>query len=176
MKKHRCNLSMASQTWLESSMQRSASLGMEVLERASRRRVNWPSIGSPQSSTATKRDTQIPVKTIQSELRDTFATLGDLMAQTTHQCKRFYESGCCTEPTDTERTHVARFHKRSDARKTTCIQPTGKQGSVSAAGEDFYIEVSPGTYAITACLTDSQEQTQLVSVQAGQSINLTFNL
>lgn len=50
------------------------------------------------------------------------------------------------------------------------------QDCASAADEDFFIEVSPGTYAITAGLPESQQQTQLVSVKAGESVNLTFNL
>lgn len=50
------------------------------------------------------------------------------------------------------------------------------QGGVLLAAEDFFIEVSPGTYAVTASMPDSQKQTQLVSVKAGESINLTFNL
>ncbi|KAK2842664.1 hypothetical protein Q5P01_012864 [Channa striata] len=152
---------MESQTWLESSLRQSASLGLEVLERASRRRVDWSSTGSPQSSTATNKYTQIPAKRTQGELRDAFETIAEFMAQTTHQCKRFYESGCCIEPTDTERTHVSQFHRRSDARKKTRDLPARKQGCVSAAGEDFYIEVSPGTYAITARLPEDQQQTQL---------------
>lgn len=40
--------------------------------------------------------------------------------------QRFYESGCCTEPTDTERTHVSRFHTRPAAGKSTSALPTRK--------------------------------------------------
>lgn len=57
-----------------------------------------------------------------------------------------------------------------------CTKLSSLQGYVSAAGEDFYIEVSPGTYAITASVPEAQQQTQLVSVKAGESINLTFNI
>ncbi|KAM9351553.1 A-kinase-interacting protein 1 isoform 2-T3 [Symphorus nematophorus] len=176
---------MASQAWLESSLQRSASLGLEVLERASRRNVDWTSTGASQTpSTSTDGDTQIPVKRAHTELNDVFATIADFMAQTTYQCKRFYESGCCTEPTDTERIHVCRFHTRPAAGMTTPALSATKhaqapcnKGRVSAeAGEDFFIEVSPGTYAVTASMPESQKQTQLVSVKAGESINLTFNL
>ncbi|XP_031721142.1 A-kinase-interacting protein 1 isoform X3 [Anarrhichthys ocellatus] len=53
---------MASQAWLESSLRRSASLGLEVLERASRRSVDWTSTGASQTPTTTDEDTQIPVK------------------------------------------------------------------------------------------------------------------
>ncbi|XP_070828619.1 A-kinase-interacting protein 1 isoform X1 [Chaetodon trifascialis] len=176
---------MAGQAWLESSLRRSASLGLEVLERASRRSVDWTSTGASQTPTSTDEDTQIPVEVPRprTELDDVFATIADFMAQTTHQCKRFYQSGCCVEPTDTERSHVSRFHTRSPAETTTPVLSTRKhakvpsnRGAVSPAAEDFFIEVSPGTYAITASMPESQKQTQLVSVKAGESINLTFNL
>ncbi|XP_073328306.1 A-kinase-interacting protein 1 [Pagrus major] len=174
---------MASQAWLESSLRRSASLGLEVLERASRRSVDWTSAAASQTPTTTDEDTEIPVKRRHTELDDVFATIADFMAQTTHQCKRFYESGCCTAPTDTERSHVSRFHTRAAAGTTTPALSARKharapsnKGRVSAAGEDFFIEVSPGTYAVTARLPESQQQTQLVSVKAGESIDLTFNL
>ncbi|XP_039988587.1 A-kinase-interacting protein 1 isoform X1 [Xiphias gladius] len=167
---------MASQAWLESSLRRSGSLGLEVLERASRRSVDWTSTGASQTPTTTDEDTQIPVKTTHTELSDAFATIAEFMAQTTYQCKRFYESGRCAEPTDSERNHVSRFHTRRAAGKTTPALPTRKRVRMSAEGEDFYIEVSPGTYAITASMPESQQQTQLVSVKAGESINLTFNL
>lgn len=36
---------MASLTWLDSSLRRSASLGQEVLERATRRAVDWNNVG-----------------------------------------------------------------------------------------------------------------------------------
>ncbi|XP_036961970.1 A-kinase-interacting protein 1 [Acanthopagrus latus] len=174
---------MASQAWLESSLRRSASLGLEVLERASRRSVDWTSTAASQTPTTTDEEPEIPVKRARSELDDVFATIADYMAQTTHQCKRFYESGCCATPTDTERNHVSRFHTRAAAGMTMPALSARKHARapsnkdrVSAASEDFFIEVSPGTYAITAGLPESQQQTQLVSVKAGESVNLTFNL
>ncbi|GAA6215313.1 A-kinase-interacting protein 1 isoform X2 [Lates japonicus] len=151
---------MANHAWLESSLCRSASLGLEVLERASRRRVDWASAGASQTSTSTDEDTQIPVKRAHRELNEAFATIANFMAQTTYQCKRYYESGCCTEPTEMERKHVSRFHTRPAAGKTIPAPSTRKHRRVSATGEDFYVEVSPGTYAITATMPESQ-QTQL---------------
>ncbi|CAB1416563.1 unnamed protein product [Pleuronectes platessa] len=167
---------MTSHAWLESSLQRSASLGLEVLKRASRRSVDWTSTGPSQTPTTIEEDTQIPVKRCHTEPNDAFATLAELMVQTTNQCKRFYESGCCTDPTDKERKHVSRFHTRPAAGKTTAALPNRKHGDVSGTGEDYHIEVAPGTYAITASIPESQQQTQLVSVRAGESINLTFNV
>ncbi|CAJ1056155.1 A-kinase-interacting protein 1 [Xyrichtys novacula] len=174
---------MESQAWLESSLRRSASLGLEVLERASRRSVDWTSTGPSQTSTATDEDAQVPVKGARTEIDDVFATIAGLMVQTTYQCKRFYGSGCCTEPTDTERIHVSRFHTRQAGRSTTPAPSTRKHGKtphskapVSAAHEDFYIKLSPGTYAITASTPEAQQQTQVVTVRAGESVDLTFNL
>lgn len=42
--------------------------------------------------------------------------------------------------------------------------------------EDFLIEVSPGTYAITAGMQDAGPQTRVVHISAGESMSLTFNL
>ncbi|XP_028287045.1 A-kinase-interacting protein 1 [Parambassis ranga] len=167
---------MASQAWLESSLRRSASLGLEVLERASRRSVDWTSTDASRTPTLTDADAHVPVKRRHKELNDAFATIAEFMAQTTYHCKRFYESGCCTEPSDIERTHTSRFHSRPAPRRTTSARPARKHGRVSAAGEDFYIEVSPGTYAITASLPEAHQQTQLVTIKPGESIDLTFNL
>lgn len=44
------------------------------------------------------------------------------------------------------------------------------------ASKDIYIEVSPGTYSITATSEDMVKQTHVVDVSAGQSIDLTFVL
>lgn len=46
----------------------------------------------------------------------------------------------------------------------------------SSESEDFLIEVSPGTYSITAAMQDTKPQTKTVRINAGESMNLTFNL
>ncbi|KAJ3596526.1 hypothetical protein NHX12_002932 [Muraenolepis orangiensis] len=98
---------MENQAGFESSLRRSARLGLEVLERASRRRVDWtdspPALGAH----------------------------GD---------------------------------------------GGGPIESCSLAAEDFHIEVSPGSYSITAGLPHAHRQTQRVSLHAGDSITLTFDL
>lgn len=168
---------MANQAWLESSLRRSGRLGLEVLERASRRSVDWSSTGASHTSTTSDENAYVGAKRAQSELHDAFATMTEFMEQTSRHCKTFYESGCCTEPSDAERTHVSRFHARPGTGRTTSALPQRKhQVPVSAAGEDFYIEVSPGTYAVTATLPDSQRQTRLVSVRPGESVNMVFKL
>lgn len=59
---------MADPAWLESSLQRSASLGLEVLERASRRTVDWTSTGASQTPIATGEDAEISLKVFQKFL------------------------------------------------------------------------------------------------------------
>lgn len=53
---------MASQAWLEASLRRSASLGLEVLERASRRSVDWTSSGASQTPTTTDDNGHVAAK------------------------------------------------------------------------------------------------------------------
>ncbi|XP_029952517.1 A-kinase-interacting protein 1 [Salarias fasciatus] len=168
---------MASQAWLESSLQRSARLGLKVLARASRRSVDWTSTSTSQTpTTTTDPDVHSSAQSTPTELSDAFATMAEFMAHTTYQCKRFYDSGCCSEPSDFEKSHMFRFHTRLGAETAHPALPPKTHHHVEAADEDFYIEVSPGTYSVTASLSESQRQTQLVNVKAGESVNLTFNL
>uniref|UniRef100_A0A3B5N081 A kinase (PRKA) interacting protein 1 n=1 Tax=Xiphophorus couchianus TaxID=32473 RepID=A0A3B5N081_9TELE len=154
---------MASQAWLESSLRRSGRLGLEVLERASRRGVDWTGIRASQTSATSDRDaTEVGTRSYRSELRDAFANIVVFMAQTSRRCK----SGSSGEHSAAERKHMSRFHMQ----QTTSTRP------VVARDEDFYIEVSPGTYSVSASFPDSQPQTHLVSIQPGESAVLTFNL
>uniref|UniRef100_A0A3P9K2M2 A kinase (PRKA) interacting protein 1 n=1 Tax=Oryzias latipes TaxID=8090 RepID=A0A3P9K2M2_ORYLA len=170
---------MAGEAWLESSLRRSAILGLEVLERASRRSVDWTNGGASHTSTLT-RSREAHMQRSCTELSDAFATIADFMDQTTCQCRRFYESGCCSKPSDAERTHMSRFHTFPIRTRSTAPRPARKhprdRAGDSLTEEDFYIEVSPGTYAISASLPKSRQQTQMVSIKAGESIDLTFNL
>ncbi|XP_028306610.1 A-kinase-interacting protein 1 [Gouania willdenowi] len=162
---------MADRGWLETSLRRSARLGLEVLERASRRSVDWATI----TASVREEDPSPAAERTSTELSDAFTSIAEFMVQTTHQCQRFYKSGCCSEPSEAEKKHVSRFHSQPGAGNMTSA-PATKKHRVSAVDEDFYIEVSPGTYAVTASILESPHQTQLVSVKAGESINLTFDL
>ncbi|XP_055778174.1 A-kinase-interacting protein 1-like isoform X2 [Salvelinus fontinalis] len=122
---------------MELSLLRSARLGLEVLERASRRSVDWSS-SNPYPSTTPKDDNAVSEEvqgdSAHTSLDDAFETIAEFMAQTTYQCK------------------------------------------AQSSPEDFHIEVSPGTYKITAGAQDSQQQTRVVRINAGESMNLTFHL
>ncbi|XP_043980869.1 A-kinase-interacting protein 1 [Gambusia affinis] len=163
---------MASQARLESSLRRSSRLGLEVLERASRRDADLTGIRASQTSATSYQDA---TEGTQSELRDAFANIATFMGETSHHCKRFYESGSSGELSAAERKHVSRFHTRPGPGQTTSTQPRRKP-RFPQRDEDFHIEVSPGSYSVSASFPDSQPQTHLVRIQPGESVVLTFNL
>ncbi|TWW76077.1 A-kinase-interacting protein 1 [Takifugu rubripes] len=166
---------MASLTWLDSSLRRSASLGQEVLERATRRAVDWNNVGvALASSTPGGADWTKGVSMKTHARLGVFAAVAGSMAQVTSQCERFYESGCCSEPSDTDRRHLSRFHPAPVSGKITPATAPGNKNGLSP-DEDFDIRVPPGTYAVTAGVADSEQQTLLVNLKAGESFKLTFN-
>ncbi|NXC50876.1 AKIP1 protein, partial [Penelope pileata] len=89
-----------------------------------------------------------------------------------------------------ELKHICRYHSRQtgeeelesaeeqkeDAASTVSSQARPCQQRTRKASKDIYIEVSPGTYSITATSEDMVKQTHVVNVSAGQSIDLTFVL
>ncbi|XP_029614119.1 A-kinase-interacting protein 1 [Salmo trutta] len=164
---------MATQAWqLESSLRRSARIGLEVLERASRRSVDWSVSPSPNTTpTDGNARSEVLGNSAHTSLDDAFETIAEFMAQTTYQCKNFYMTE--TEPMENERTHVCRYHSQSHQCPGTSLQI---RKHARSSPEEFHIEVSPGTYAITAGTQDSQQQTRLVRINAGESMNLTFHL
>uniref|UniRef100_A0A8B9BDS6 A-kinase interacting protein 1 n=1 Tax=Anser brachyrhynchus TaxID=132585 RepID=A0A8B9BDS6_9AVES len=58
----------------------------------------------------------------------------------------------------------------------TELSPAALGSGTRKASKDIYIEVSPGTYSITATSEDMVKQTHVVDISAGQSIDLTFVL
>ncbi|KAM9807575.1 A-kinase-interacting protein 1 [Neosynchiropus ocellatus] len=167
---------MATESRLESSLRRSASLGLDVLQRASRRNVDWDNIRASRSATVTDVQTSCRRAKTHTQLNEAFASMADFMAHTTHQCMRFYESDCCSDKSHMEKTHVQRFHSGPAAGPSTTAATTKRRALVSSAGEDFSIEVAAGTYCVTASLDESQQQTQVVTLTPGESVHLTFSL
>ncbi|NXU47504.1 AKIP1 protein, partial [Turnix velox] len=66
--------------------------------------------------------------------------------------------------------HICRYHSRQKIEVESC------KGETRKGSKDIYIEVSPGTYSITATSEDMVRQTHVVDVSAGQSVDLTFVL
>ncbi|XP_036391694.1 A-kinase-interacting protein 1 isoform X2 [Megalops cyprinoides] len=145
---------MSGQTWLESSLTRSSVLGLQVLERAKRRSVDWASVSA--SGKLSQADN----------------------GQRNHNdgvgAENFYKSAPVQEPSTYEVNHVYRYH--SQRLPGALHQRISEKTEKLTLGEDFHIEVSPGTYSITAGTGDSDQQTRLVQVNAGESVNLTFHL
>ncbi|XP_051953681.1 A-kinase-interacting protein 1 [Xyrauchen texanus] len=161
---------MASEAWLESSLCRSSKLGQEVLEKAKRRSVNWRSTrpGSPLHMFSQNSDLS------HSSLDHAFATIVEYMAETTRQCKKFHTAVHLTE--SREREHVCRYHSQQTSRTADQEPITRASIKRDIEPEDFAIEVSPGTYSITAAMQDSKPHTKTVRINAGESMSLTFNL
>ncbi|KAJ8344019.1 hypothetical protein SKAU_G00313480 [Synaphobranchus kaupii] len=175
--------SMSSQTWLDSSLRRSSRLGLQVLERAQRRSVDWARASPSSQPTPVEDDAGNEPQPWEAEtqkararttLDDAFETIVEFMAQTTHQCKNFYKSSPAQEPSEYEVKHVRRYHLHQLPGPRKDMASSGKNEQRPL--EDFHIEVSPGTYAVTAGAVDSNQQTHLVRVDAGESVKMTFHL
>ncbi|KAB5574845.1 hypothetical protein PHYPO_G00213830 [Pangasianodon hypophthalmus] len=174
---------MAGRCWLESSLDRSSKLGLEVLQRAKRRSETWKSVGtSHRDDSGTEKHTEVlEHPAAHMTLDSAFAKIVECMSETSNQCKRVYRSASAAELRDQERTHVCRFHAKQHLQTSRQIQTTtltSKRAHYTGLSEpeDFLIEVSPGTYAITAAMQDAGPQTRVVHINAGESMRLTFNL
>lgn len=168
---------MDSQSWLESSLRRSSELGQEVLEKAKRRSVSSSSKKPRPTIRVCHKEMHSEGDICHSNLNHAFATIVEYMSETTRQCKKFYTSVHRTQPS--EREHICRYHSQQTLKtadqKHNATAATKHDAGLSEA-EDFVIEVSPGTYSITAAMQDTRPQTKTVHVSAGESMSLTFNL
>ncbi|XP_056138069.1 A-kinase-interacting protein 1 isoform X3 [Lampris incognitus] len=122
-----CTECSSCQNWLDSSLRRSALLGQEVLRRASRRSVDWTSTTSTSQTPTSNQDDRNTLKRTHTNLHDAFGTIAEFMAQTTHQCKNFYDSEHC-ETSNIERNHVSRFHTQPTTGTTMSALSTRKHG------------------------------------------------
>ncbi|XP_048887286.1 A-kinase-interacting protein 1 [Brienomyrus brachyistius] len=176
---------MATPVWTESSLARSSRLGLQVLERAQKRSVDWRSVScsgrlrppedKPRSDgrDRTQSGNRAVDEHACSKLNNTFDTVLQFMANTTYQCKKFYSSVPVHDPSEYEVNHVCRYHSRKHPAPPRTICTKNEQKS---APEDFHILVSPGTYKITAAAMDATQQTHLVQIKAGESVRLAFHL
>ncbi|NWU60323.1 AKIP1 protein, partial [Pterocles burchelli] len=71
-----------------------------------------------------------------------------------------------------EINHICRYHGRQAAER----ELESSEDETRQASQDIYIEVSPGTYSVTATSEDMVQQTHVVDVSAGQTVDLTFVL
>ncbi|XP_074855126.1 A-kinase-interacting protein 1 isoform X2 [Carettochelys insculpta] len=152
--------------------QGTAGLAQEVLERAKRRKVGWPE----------------PVEEDSERLNAAFASVVEFMGQTTKECEKYYSCVPASRCQENEFKHICRYHGRQAAEMLQTLEPKKNETSPMSsatetlkqharkASKDLYIEVSPGTYSVTATAEDMVKQTHVVDINAGQCIDLTFNM
>ncbi|KAK2535733.1 Akip1 [Columba guinea] len=103
--------------------------------------------------------------------------------------KKYYSFVAACNCKEHEIKHICRYHGRQagekelesskEVRTEASVAPSRAQTCqqrTRQASKDIYIEVSPGTYSVTATSEDMVEQTHVVDVNAGQSVDLTFVL
>ncbi|KAM6134267.1 A-kinase-interacting protein 1 [Phoenicopterus ruber ruber] len=156
---------------------RTAGLARAVLERARRRRRR-PAGRLPAG--APEEDSE--------RLNAAFASIVNLMNQATKECEKYYSFMAACKCKEHEIKHICRYHGRqagerelesSEERTEASVAPSRAQTCqqrTKQASEDIYIEVSPGTYSVTATSEDMVQQTHVVDVSAGQTVDLTFVL
>ncbi|NXL03343.1 AKIP1 protein, partial [Mesembrinibis cayennensis] len=99
--------------------------------------------------------------------------------------QKYYSFMAACRRKEHEIKHICRYHGRQAGERElesseeevssneTYFFPSLK---TRQASKDIYIEVSPGTYSVTATSEDMVQQTHVVDVNAGQSVDLTFVL
>lgn len=151
------------------SLQRSARLGREVLERAKRRAVDWHSQERPRGSTGVlsregpyhaRRPPAGPLCLLPGEreerhptLSASFRTMAEFMDYTSSQCGKYYSS----VPEEGGTTHVCRYHR---GKSTLHLCSETRNGQRKDRGE---AAVGPG-----GCLPASEhtlESSQSVSTE-----------
>ncbi|EDM17901.1 similar to C11orf17 protein (predicted), isoform CRA_f [Rattus norvegicus] len=167
------------------SLQRSARLGREVLERAKRRAVDWH---SPERSRGC-----VGVLYGQDPYQERWSVPGpqSLLGE------KYYLS----TPEEGGATHVYRYHRRKPAEVHVCSDSGHREAQRNCRGEtsvgpgsiyqtsehsqesswpieniskDLYIEVYPGTYSVTVGSGALSKKTHVVAVDSGQSVDLVF--
>ncbi|XP_014810337.1 PREDICTED: A-kinase-interacting protein 1 [Calidris pugnax] len=109
------------------------------------------------------------------------------MNQASKECEKYYSLTAVSRCKEHEIKHICRYHgsqvvevEPSKEEKTEAsVAPSQAQTCqhrARKASKDIYIEVSPGTYSVTATSEDMVQQTHVVAVSAGQSVDLTFVL
>ncbi|XP_017503932.2 A-kinase-interacting protein 1 isoform X2 [Manis javanica] len=165
------------------SLQRSARLGQEVLERAKRRAVDWHSLEFPKGRVRVLSRRRLYQETRQAAgpqqllpgereerhptLNASFRTMAEFMDYTSSQCGKYYSS----VPEEGGATHVYRYHRGKSELHLCSDRENGQAQNIS---KDLYIEVYPGTYSITVGTNDLTKKTHVVAVDSGQSVDLVF--
>ncbi|NXS57834.1 AKIP1 protein, partial [Brachypteracias leptosomus] len=97
--------------------------------------------------------------------------------------QKYYSFTAACRCREHEIKHICRYHGRQagereleSSEEEVIMKLFSPSLKAKRASKDIYIEVSPGTYSVTATSGDMVQQTHVVNVNAGQSIDLTFVL
>ncbi|NXY29246.1 AKIP1 protein, partial [Pomatorhinus ruficollis] len=94
--------------------------------------------------------------------------------------QRYYGAMATNKCKENEIQHFCKYHGKAVETRTHSTEEKFGLFFFSLkprrSSKDFYIEVSPGTYSVTAISEDMVEQTHVVDVNAGQTIDVTFVL
>ncbi|KAH0521142.1 A-kinase-interacting protein 1 [Microtus ochrogaster] len=140
------------------SLQRSARLGREVLERAKRRAVDWR---SPERSRGS-----VGVLYRQGPYQERWSVPGPqrLLGE------KYYSS----VPEEGGATHVSRYHRKQPPEVHVHSDLGHGQEQAKDISKDLYIEVFPGTYSVTVGSSPLTKKTHVVAVDSGQSVDVVF--
>ncbi|KAM6070097.1 A-kinase-interacting protein 1 isoform 2-T2 [Theristicus caerulescens] len=114
----------------------------------------------------------LPTEEDSERLSAAFASIVNLMNQATKECEKYYSFMAACRRKEHEIKHICRYHGRQAGER----ELESSEEETRQASKDIYIEVSPGTYSVTATSDDMVQQTHVVDVNAGQSVDLTFVL
>ncbi|XP_066043661.1 A-kinase-interacting protein 1 [Chamaea fasciata] len=155
------------------------------IHRDARRSVSARAAGQPGHGAAPSRPPRQDED--RERLSAAFASIKKLMKGVSKECERYYGATATNKCKENEIQHFCKYHGKAVGR-THSTEEKRTEGSRKHSKaqtsqqiprrptKDFYIEVSPGTYSVTAISEDMVEQTHVVDVNAGQTIDVTFVL
>ncbi|XP_069479801.1 A-kinase-interacting protein 1 isoform X4 [Ambystoma mexicanum] len=154
-------------TWMERSLERSANLCLDVLNRAKRRQVNWPA--------------ECHVAKFRNQDSGWY---DDHQGMRLQQDERFYSHKPACSCSKNEVNHVCRYHgrnalenlrrPRNPAKREPFPSFTVSPAQGSKSSKDLHIEVSPGTYSISTHSHGSEQAALMVNISPGQSVDVVF--
>ncbi|XP_065835037.1 A-kinase-interacting protein 1-like [Oscarella lobularis] len=145
--------------WRSCTLCRSGRQSVETLVRANERRIEYP---SPKETFNPVDDPVIP-----TTIDEAFDSVMQFLSMTTRQCRRYYSSH---KPADPDSTDAA-FCRRYFQPEYTSLP---KRNPLQRA-EDVRVQMTPGTYSVTAGRWGEQKSTtHVVHLEKGQSVQLTF--
>uniref|UniRef100_A0A8C3VPL5 A-kinase interacting protein 1 n=1 Tax=Catagonus wagneri TaxID=51154 RepID=A0A8C3VPL5_9CETA len=162
------------------SLQRSARLAQEVLERARRRAVDWHSVELPRGSVGVisrelpcweRGPAGVPQRLLPGEKYYSSVREEGGSAHVSRYHRAKSELRLCSDAGRGQRKHAS-LGDRGIRQASDCALEASRPAE--PVSKDLYIEVYPGTYAVTVGADDRSRRTHVVAVDSGQSVDLVF--